>query len=59
MKRCVLALSFNPTGDRQYVQDVKLLEAVKEDGKQWANIVRTHLHGRTGLAAKNRYVSLV
>lgn len=38
-------------------QDVKLLEAVKQQGKAWTNIVRTSLPGRTGLSAKNRYVA--
>jgi hypothetical protein len=57
MRRFVVELS--PTACPMLIiveQDVKLLEAVKSGGKQWATIVRTHLIGRTGLAAKNRLV---
>ena len=36
-----------------------LIRAVNEHGKMWTRIVRTYFPGRTGLAAKNRLVSLL
>ena len=36
-----------------------LIKAVDEHGKVWTKIVRTYFPGRTGLSAKNRWVSLL
>jgi Myb-like DNA-binding domain len=38
-------------------QDEILLRAVEEHGKVWTKIVKTYFPGRTGLSAKNRFVS--
>ncbi|KAI0919346.1 hypothetical protein AcV7_006108 [Taiwanofungus camphoratus] len=50
--------ALNPSIDRSgwsREEDERLLKAVEEQGHSWANIARTCLPGRTGLAAKNRY----
>ncbi|KAF7310132.1 hypothetical protein MIND_00386600 [Mycena indigotica] len=39
-------------------QDNLLIAAVQEQGTKWSKIVKKYFHGRTGLAAKNRYNSL-
>ena len=50
---------FPPTASaptERSAQDERLLKAVEQQGHSWANIARTYLPGRTGLAAKNRWV---
>ncbi|PCH35528.1 hypothetical protein WOLCODRAFT_107457 [Wolfiporia cocos MD-104 SS10] len=54
--------ALNPSIDRSgwsQEDDEQLLRAVEEQGHCWANIARTSLPGRTGLAAKNRYNHLM
>ncbi|KAH9924541.1 Homeodomain-like protein, partial [Fomitopsis serialis] len=54
--------ALNPTIDRSgwtREEDEQLLRAVEQQGHSWANIARTSLPGRTGLAAKNRYNHLM
>ncbi|KAI0343664.1 hypothetical protein BDW22DRAFT_1428220 [Trametopsis cervina] len=54
--------ALNPAIDRSGwtpEEDHQLLQAVEVQGHSWANIARTYLPGRTGLAAKNRYNHLI
>ncbi|KAI0821271.1 hypothetical protein BC629DRAFT_440820 [Irpex lacteus] len=54
--------ALNPAIDRSGwtpEEDQQLLQAVEVQGHSWANIARTYLPGRTGLAAKNRYNHLI
>ncbi|GJE97858.1 SANT domain-containing protein [Phanerochaete sordida] len=54
--------ALNPAIDRSGwtpEEDDRLLKAVEQQGHSWANIARTYLPGRTGLAAKNRYNHLI
>ncbi|KAI0090843.1 hypothetical protein BDY19DRAFT_937849 [Irpex rosettiformis] len=54
--------ALNPAIDRSGwtpEEDQQLLQAVQVQGHSWANIARTYLPGRTGLAAKNRYNHLI
>lgn len=54
--------ALNPAIDRSgwtHEEDQQLLKAVESQGHCWANIARTYLPGRTGLAAKNRYNHLI
>ncbi|KZT63461.1 hypothetical protein DAEQUDRAFT_680350 [Daedalea quercina L-15889] len=54
--------ALNPAIDRSgwtREEDEQLLRAVEQQGHSWANIARTSLPGRTGLAAKNRYNHLM
>ncbi|KAF5332969.1 hypothetical protein D9758_008194 [Tetrapyrgos nigripes] len=54
--------TLNPSIDRTswtLEEDALLLKAVQEQGNVWTKIVKTYFPGRTGLAAKNRYNSII